>query len=153
MRFHSPAPASDSRRKSSRNKSLVGSMVAKQVRVTDDPPVQFGRRSACPTICLCYTLQPRPCGPLSGRAHHAACSPWRVRADPLNQRRRAEDCPPYQLDRPHASGESASTQRGGYIYRGNGLSIFASAYATTATTAEFSANACGTILSRVSAAV
>ena len=32
--------------------------------------------------------------PLPGRARHS------VRADFLNKRRRAEDCPPYQSDRP-----------------------------------------------------
>src|SRR5436190_22155760 len=37
--------------------------------------------------------------------------------------------------------------------RGNGCSMFASAYARTATTAEFSASSFGTILSSVSAAV
>ena len=38
-------------------------------------------------------------------------------------------------------------------HRGSGFSKFARAYAVTATTAAFSANSFGTILSRVSAAV
>src|SRR5262249_42722160 len=80
--LHLPERVYDSPHKSLRNKSPVAPTVAKPVREADCPLPQFGRRSACPTMCFCLTGSPETCA----RSHSAGHWPFHVR------QRVCEDC-------------------------------------------------------------